>query len=356
MLYNPPTGSVDPNASYVGKDVVAGTQGSKVPKMAVEATQREIVNAERAAGLTPTNSDLTQLLQAISRGIFIGNLGGSANAQTGAIPASIVIPTLLPGMRFQAVATVTNSGPATLSITGAGGGAMPLLRQNGGALQGKEIPTGVPFEVMYDGSGWRLVLPSAAEIGVRKIQIYNASGSWTCPEGVFFALFEEWAGGGGGGGGNGTGQSAGGGAGGAYTAAFLPVVPGTTYNFTIGAGGTGGPVGATSASNGAQGGTSSIVVGATTLTATGGGGGQGGAVGALGGTPTTGAGGDEVITGGQGGNYFSGTVGGRGGEAPRGGAGSGAGNNGNSPGGGAGGGSVSQPGATGAAGRLRITY
>lgn len=64
MLYNPPPGGA-PNDPYVGKNVAAGTQGSKVPPAAVEYPQREIVNAILAAGLSPTNSDLTQLLKAI---------------------------------------------------------------------------------------------------------------------------------------------------------------------------------------------------------------------------------------------------------------------------------------------------
>jgi hypothetical protein len=65
MLYNAPAGSSDPNAPYVGKDLQAGTQGSKVPRMAIEAPQREIVAAIVAAGLTPSNLTLTQLRDAI---------------------------------------------------------------------------------------------------------------------------------------------------------------------------------------------------------------------------------------------------------------------------------------------------
>ena len=65
MLYNPPTGSVDPNAGYIGKNLAASQQGSKVPPMAIEAVQREMVAVILAAGLSPTNTDLTQLLKAI---------------------------------------------------------------------------------------------------------------------------------------------------------------------------------------------------------------------------------------------------------------------------------------------------
>lgn len=67
-LYVPPSGSTDPNASYVGKNVAAGTQGSKVPPGAVEYPQREIVNAISSSGQSPTNSDLFQLWKAILAG------------------------------------------------------------------------------------------------------------------------------------------------------------------------------------------------------------------------------------------------------------------------------------------------
>lgn len=64
MLYNPPTGGGS-NDPYVGKNLAAGQQGSKVPPAALENPQREIVAAITDAGLVPTNTDLTQLSQAI---------------------------------------------------------------------------------------------------------------------------------------------------------------------------------------------------------------------------------------------------------------------------------------------------
>lgn len=68
MLYHPPSGSTDANAPYVGKNVAAGTQGSKVPPLAIEYTQREIVNAITSAGLAPSDGDLFQLWKAIQSG------------------------------------------------------------------------------------------------------------------------------------------------------------------------------------------------------------------------------------------------------------------------------------------------
>lgn len=64
MEYNAPPGSQDPNAPYVNG--IPGVQkGSPVNANAVEYPQREILNVITAAGLTPTNNELDQLLQAI---------------------------------------------------------------------------------------------------------------------------------------------------------------------------------------------------------------------------------------------------------------------------------------------------
>lgn len=65
MKYNAPTGSSDPNAPYVGRNLTTGQQGSRVPPAAAEHPQREIVAVIEAAGLTPSPADLTQLLQAM---------------------------------------------------------------------------------------------------------------------------------------------------------------------------------------------------------------------------------------------------------------------------------------------------
>src|SRR3954467_10058290 len=64
MDYNQPTGGL-PGDPYIGKNVAAGIQGSKVPPHAIEYPQREIINVITPAGITPSNGDLTQLYQAI---------------------------------------------------------------------------------------------------------------------------------------------------------------------------------------------------------------------------------------------------------------------------------------------------
>ncbi len=65
MKYNQPTGG-NANDPYVDENPATGTAGSIVPAAAIEYTQREIVNAITAAGITPDNADLTQLSSAIA--------------------------------------------------------------------------------------------------------------------------------------------------------------------------------------------------------------------------------------------------------------------------------------------------
>lgn len=179
MLYNPPSGATGPDDSYVGKDVAAGKQGSKVPRAAVENTQREIVNAITASGQTPSNGVLTQLWQAILLGAKMvinalkiaggvpqiyatpgsytlslaagvtfavtecrgaGGGGGGANSQSAAASGG--------GGGGRAQKTATTLSPTVLAITvGAGGSA-----GNGGASPGYGGPGGTSSIVIQSGA------------------------------------------------------------------------------------------------------------------------------------------------------------------------------------------------------------
>ncbi|MDR2051151.1 MAG: hypothetical protein LBQ63_05195, partial [Deltaproteobacteria bacterium] len=66
MKYNAPPGSQNPDAPYVN-GIPGLLKGSPVNAQAVEYPQREIVNVIQAAGLTPTNEQLNQLLEAIPK-------------------------------------------------------------------------------------------------------------------------------------------------------------------------------------------------------------------------------------------------------------------------------------------------
>ncbi|MEJ1928848.1 hypothetical protein WDZ92_01055 [Nostoc sp. NIES-2111] len=74
MRYIQPYGEADQNASY--RDAATGAPGSRVPAKAVEHPMREIDAAIVGAGLTPSEGDLTQLLQAIDARIAALTGGG----------------------------------------------------------------------------------------------------------------------------------------------------------------------------------------------------------------------------------------------------------------------------------------
>lgn len=87
--------------------------------------------------------------------------------------------------------------------------------------------------------------------------------TWTCPAGVTSIIVNSWGAGGGGGYAYATYTAGGSGAGGSYVQSVVSVIPGNTYNLTVGAGGIGGDTlsttnGATpiTVSNGAVGGSS----------------------------------------------------------------------------------------------------
>jgi hypothetical protein len=98
MKYNQPFDQPSsPNAPYVDGNPSAGIQGSIVPAASIEYPQREIVNAIAAAGLLPSNGDLSQLLEMIKiADVFnhfkFGVNQGSATQWSTAIPSLPIMP------------------------------------------------------------------------------------------------------------------------------------------------------------------------------------------------------------------------------------------------------------------------
>ncbi len=225
-----------------------------------------------------------------------------------------------------------------------------------------------------------LLIAAFAVSAQAETQVYHSNGSFLVPSGVTRVTIEAWGGGGGGGYDSSApssgGAAGGGGGGGGYSKRLVvPVTPGRSYSFTVGAGGAGG------LPNGAAGGDSSFVGdGGVTVLAKGGAGGSadlGGNGGSLGvgdddavfaggkgGDGSTNAGGGgggaaRVNAAGTSGANGSGNTGGNGGAqgGGKGGNKKGSGQNGSSPG--AGGGGMGREGSAvgnGAAGRLLITY
>ncbi len=207
--------------------------------------------------------------------------------------------------------------------------------------------------------------------------VFNTSGSFLVPAGVTQVTVEAWGGGGGGRVSVTTDRRAGGG-GGAYARSLIPVVPGNSYNYVVGAGGTAGDPGGNGGNSSWDDGSLLLAIGGTG--AFGNTGGSGGAAASSVGNQATfsggnggnrgtnngggGGGGGSAFTNANGGNGSAGTTTGTGAGGTGTGAGgaggvppSGAGQNGLAPGGGGGGASENATVAgNGAAGRIRVIY
>ncbi|MGU3668018.1 hypothetical protein ACLBX9_27845 [Methylobacterium sp. A49B] len=113
-----------------------GVEGSYPGSALFVDTEAEILAAIDAAGLVRSGSNLSQLIQAIARGIWLGQFGGTASAITATVPNGAVIPALLSGMRVRGIAASNFTGTGgTLAITGIGSAgntvSCPLVASDG---------------------------------------------------------------------------------------------------------------------------------------------------------------------------------------------------------------------------------
>ena len=168
------------------------------------------------------------------------------------------------------------------------------------------------------------VVLSSSAAWAQTTQIFNSSGTFTCPAGVTTLTVECWGGGGAGGSARASAGSSGsivtgGGAGGAYAKkSSIPVTPNTTYTVTVGLGGT-APTTTTYTDGSTSDGADSSFTGDSSMTVTAKGG-QGAqnrnvarpATGAKG-APVSGSIGDTTFLGGNGANGASTPVTGAGG-------------------------------------------
>jgi hypothetical protein len=165
-----------------------GTEGSYPPFALCTDPQEEVLNAINGTGQTPGN-DLTQLLQAISIGIFLGTFGGSANALTAALPTmQETVPALVAGMEFSGIAAASNTGAMTVTLTGfaTAPGLKSIVHVDGTAIGFGEIVPGQFLRLKFDGTNFQLMNPPARVahmLGFRNL-LGSApgggkSGNWT---------------------------------------------------------------------------------------------------------------------------------------------------------------------------------
>lgn len=114
--------------------------------------QEELLTVIEGAGLTPSGASYAQLLEAIKRMIDIqaGNYAldtGAANAYVVALDPAITAYVNGTTVRFRAVNA--NTGASTLN---AGGGAVALVNDVGGALVSGDLPAGCIVTATYDSA------------------------------------------------------------------------------------------------------------------------------------------------------------------------------------------------------------
>jgi len=308
--------------------------------------------AAAVAGVTAGFSTIAQVQAgSLNYAVDTGAVNALALAFT---PALTAVPD---GFPFTAKVKVTNTGSATVAINGLA--AIPIVGLAHQSLQGGELVANGDARLVYnsslgacvllDSSGGATQVGNATQSqhavamgqlfgGLKGIQVFTSSGTFTAQyTGTHYFSGCAAGGGGAGGGGNNAGNSAGSGGGGGGAGQpiirfAVNLVKGTSYAVTIPAGGAasaGAGQGVAVAPNGAAGGNT---VFGTLITLAGGGGGVGGSGGVstgtvAGGGPSTGfpgggSGSDGSAQNASALNGWSG-LGGNGGSSPFGGGGGG---------------------------------
>jgi hypothetical protein len=183
MQYNGPLDQpANPNASYNNGIPAAGIPGSIPPAPAIEFPQREIVAAITAAGLAPSNGDLTQLTEAIKLvdvcNVFkISGNGGSASGWIGVIPALPAAGGAPP------IGTMCWFQPGTPSVGGGttfqlnGYAAAPVTLSDRSALLQGDVPSGSTWCLLFwDGTEWQLLAGSSRLPG--GLGVLEADANW----------------------------------------------------------------------------------------------------------------------------------------------------------------------------------
>lgn len=142
------------------------------------------------------------------------------------------------GQVYAFKANTVNTGAATLNINSLG--AKSIVRSDGAALADGDIAAGQIVEVIYDGTNMRLTGPRGGATATK--QTFTASGTYTAPTGLRFAVVDIQGVGGAGSSDNvgGAGASSGGGGGGFVRKQFLAATIGASQTITLGAAGTPG--------------------------------------------------------------------------------------------------------------------
>lgn len=220
-------------------------------------TTGQIAGVIAKSGLAVDDADILRLAKAIrSQAMnYVATIGGTANALSITLDPAPADWADLIGTPLHLKLAATNTGAATLAISGLAG-TKPIQRPGGAALVAGDLGAGGILRAIYDGTAVQMAGLTQSQPGSTVIYATPGTFSWVCPAGVFQVRAQVWAAGGGGGGATGAANSvASAGGGGEYREGVFPVVPGTYYTVIVGAGGT---FGISTPTGGGTGGTSSF--------------------------------------------------------------------------------------------------
>src|SRR5262245_13708518 len=153
MKYVQPYGITDPDAPYINGDPSIGRQGSIPPAAAFEHPMREIVNVISKNLLTPTDTDLSQMLKATrSQRANFAEDTGSVNTLSVAFDPPLGSYSL--GLPLRVRVHDTCTGPSTID---AGAGRVPIRRTDGLALAAGDLAAGGIAGLVWDGAAFQLI-------------------------------------------------------------------------------------------------------------------------------------------------------------------------------------------------------
>jgi hypothetical protein len=181
MKYVQPYGISDPDASYINGNPATGTMGSIPPAASIEHPQREIVQVIKAAGRTPTDADLKQLLRSIRGGAldyYVPTGTGNSLILTMALaPASVPpLDAYYPGLALRLKVAHSNAaGPVTINIDALGDKAITLA--DGSDPFAEDMETGQIVAIVYDGVKFQLMGTKGGDIILTDNRDYYVNGT-----------------------------------------------------------------------------------------------------------------------------------------------------------------------------------